>query len=50
MRMLAVADLPPAMETGRCEVLYKCIGKALTDKRCVIKTQVCIPLNMLTVV
>ncbi|KAJ7429030.1 hypothetical protein B0H11DRAFT_2267562 [Mycena galericulata] len=40
MRLLSVVDLPPSMETGRCEVLHRCIGKALTDKRCHIKSQV----------
>ncbi|KAJ6532309.1 hypothetical protein DFH09DRAFT_1408419 [Mycena vulgaris] len=40
MRTLGVADMPPSMETGRCEVLNKCIGKALTDKRYHIKQQI----------
>ncbi|KAJ7140291.1 hypothetical protein C8R43DRAFT_1018169 [Mycena crocata] len=40
MRMLGVLDLPPPSETGRCEVVLKCIGKALTDKRHYIKSQI----------
>lgn len=40
MRMLGVADMPPSMETGRCELLLACLGKALTDKRYHIKFQV----------
>ncbi|KAJ6571240.1 hypothetical protein B0H19DRAFT_1064355 [Mycena capillaripes] len=40
MRIMGVADLPPTMETGRCEVANKVVGKALIDKRCHIKTHV----------
>ncbi|KAJ7644881.1 hypothetical protein FB45DRAFT_300554 [Roridomyces roridus] len=40
MRAMGVKDLPPAMETGRVAVLAKVIGKALTDKRFEIKSQV----------
>ncbi|KAJ7133712.1 hypothetical protein C8R43DRAFT_1133250 [Mycena crocata] len=40
MRMLGVMDLPPPSETGRCEVVLKCIGKALIDRRHLIKSQI----------
>ncbi|KAJ7622955.1 hypothetical protein B0H17DRAFT_1219130 [Mycena rosella] len=40
MRTLGIADLPPTMETGRCAVLAKVIGKALTDQRHHIKCQI----------
>ncbi|KAJ7444264.1 hypothetical protein B0H11DRAFT_1931200 [Mycena galericulata] len=45
MRTLQVKDLPPAMETGRCDVVLKYIGKALTDKRFLIKKQIFASLN-----
>ncbi|KAJ7442084.1 hypothetical protein B0H11DRAFT_2251709 [Mycena galericulata] len=45
MRTLQVKDLPPAMETGRCDVVLKYIGKALTDKRFLIKKQIFTSLN-----
>ncbi|KAJ7501226.1 hypothetical protein B0H11DRAFT_1908533 [Mycena galericulata] len=45
MRTLQVKDLPPAMETGRCDVVLKYIGKALTDKRFLIKKQIFVSLN-----
>jgi hypothetical protein len=41
MRALGISDLPPAMETGRVEVLLKFLSKALTGKRYHIKSQVC---------
>lgn len=41
MRALGVSDLPPAMETGRVEVLIKVLNKALTNKRYQIKFYVC---------
>ncbi|KAJ7030648.1 hypothetical protein C8F04DRAFT_1236456 [Mycena alexandri] len=37
MRELGVSDLPPAMETGRVDVLLKFLNKALTTKRYQIK-------------
>ncbi|KAJ7878962.1 hypothetical protein B0H13DRAFT_2278936 [Mycena leptocephala] len=37
---LSISDLPPAMETGRVEVLNKFLSKALTTKRNHIKTQI----------
>ncbi|KAF7324218.1 hypothetical protein MSAN_02534000 [Mycena sanguinolenta] len=40
MRSLGVSDMPPAYETGRCDVLLKVLGKALTDKRYLIKTAI----------
>ncbi|KAJ7673014.1 hypothetical protein DFH06DRAFT_1467435 [Mycena polygramma] len=40
MRVRGIADLPPPYETGRCEVLHKVLGKAMTDRRCHIKFQV----------
>ncbi|KAJ7614820.1 hypothetical protein FB45DRAFT_936123, partial [Roridomyces roridus] len=40
MRTMGVKDMPPAMETGRVAILAKVIGKALTDKRFEIKSQV----------
>ncbi|KAJ7504033.1 hypothetical protein B0H11DRAFT_2353041 [Mycena galericulata] len=40
MRALGVADMPPSMETGRCEVLMKVVGKALINKRYHIKNQI----------
>ncbi|KAJ6564271.1 hypothetical protein B0H19DRAFT_1140662 [Mycena capillaripes] len=40
MRMLSVADLPPSLETGRCEVLMKVINRALIAKRYHIRAQV----------
>ncbi|KAJ7920516.1 hypothetical protein B0H13DRAFT_2319419 [Mycena leptocephala] len=40
MRALGISDLPPAMETGRVEVLIKYLSKALTAKRYHIKSQI----------
>ncbi|KAJ6631672.1 hypothetical protein B0H10DRAFT_1979731 [Mycena sp. CBHHK59/15] len=40
MRALGISDLPPAMETGRVEVLLKFLSKALTAKRYLIKSQI----------
>ncbi|KAJ6544691.1 hypothetical protein B0H10DRAFT_2133763 [Mycena sp. CBHHK59/15] len=40
MRALGISDLPPAMETGRVEVLLKFLRKALTAKRYLIKSQI----------
>ncbi|KAJ6538142.1 hypothetical protein B0H19DRAFT_1181806 [Mycena capillaripes] len=40
MRMLSVADLPPSLETGRCEVLMKVINRALIAKRYHIRAQI----------
>ncbi|KAJ7939127.1 hypothetical protein B0H13DRAFT_2300865 [Mycena leptocephala] len=40
MRVLGISDLPPAMETGRVEVLLKFLSKALTGKRYHIKSQI----------
>ncbi|KAJ7453825.1 hypothetical protein FB451DRAFT_1408702 [Mycena latifolia] len=40
MRMLGISDMPPSKEVGRCEVLNKIVGKALTDKRYHIKVEI----------
>ncbi|KAJ6456979.1 hypothetical protein C8R45DRAFT_1110757 [Mycena sanguinolenta] len=40
MRLLGVSDMPPSHETGRCDVLIKVLGKALTDKRYHIKNAI----------
>ncbi|KAJ6620124.1 hypothetical protein B0H10DRAFT_2216172 [Mycena sp. CBHHK59/15] len=40
MRALGISDLPPAMETGRVEVLMKFLGKSLTTKCYHIKHQI----------
>ncbi|KAJ6625359.1 hypothetical protein B0H10DRAFT_2212029 [Mycena sp. CBHHK59/15] len=39
MRLIGIMELPPASETGRCDVVLACISKALTEWRCHIKTQ-----------
>ena len=40
MRELNVTDVPPKHETGRCDMMLACIGKALTDTRCSVKSEV----------
>ncbi|KDQ56514.1 hypothetical protein JAAARDRAFT_36008 [Jaapia argillacea MUCL 33604] len=39
MRELNIAGLPPAKETGRCDVILAAIAKAQTDCRCSVKSK-----------
>lgn len=40
MRKLELAEIPPARETGRCDVVKAAIMKGLTEYRCHVKAEV----------
>ena len=41
MRGAAIASVPLARETGRCDALLAIIGKEMTDRRHTVKEKVC---------